>query len=66
MKKLFFLHLLYFFLSLTKADQALFDGYKPLSNNISSSKLNVLEKHAASVKCLKLEVPVEIKNMSPW
>ena len=31
MKKLFFLHLLYFFLSLTKAGQALFDDYKPIS-----------------------------------
>ena len=31
MKKLFLLYLPYFFLSLTKADQALFDDYKPLS-----------------------------------
>ena len=31
MKKLFFMHLLYFWLSLTKAGQALFDDYKRLS-----------------------------------
>ena len=37
----------------------------PSTNYISSSKPNVLEKHAASIKSLKLEVPMEI-NTSCW
>ena len=37
-------------------------NHSPPTNYVSSSKPNVLEKHAASVKSLKLEVPVEINN----
>ena len=38
-------------------------NHSPVTNYISSSKPNVLEKHAASVKSLKLGVPMEI-NLS--
>ena len=40
-------------------------NHSPPTNYISSSKPNVLEKHPALVKSLKLEVPVEI-NASCW
>ena len=40
-------------------------NYSPPTNFISSSKANFLGKHVASVKSLKLEVPVEI-NTSCW
>ena len=40
-------------------------NYSLPTNYISSSKDNVFEKHAASVKSLKLEAPVEI-NTSCW
>ena len=37
-------------------------NYSPPTNFISSSKANFLGKHVASVKSLKLEVPVEINT----
>ena len=63
MKKLFFLHLFYFSLSLIKQGRSylMAKNYLPPTNYISSSKANVFEKHAASVKSLKLEALMEIK-----